>query len=66
MKNRVVRRKRDHERAVRVNLTLTPRLVTALETLIRDGGYTGPADYFASKVRRDARLDAEDQQLAAR
>jgi hypothetical protein len=54
------RRKRVHERVVRMNLTFQPRIADALQALIRNGGYQGPSDYFAAKVRREARLDAED------
>lgn len=44
-----------------LNLTFTPTIIQALDNLIRSGGYKGPADYFAARVRRDAGLEQEGQ-----
>ena len=58
------KRKRDFEKVVRLNLTFPPRIIESLDEIVRAGGYKGPADYFAAKVRRDARLDPEDRVAA--
>jgi len=55
------RRKRDFEKVVRINLTFPPKIIQALDGLVQAGGYKGPVEYFSAKVRRDARLDPEDQ-----
>ena len=55
------RRKPRHERVVRMNISLPPGIVLALDRLLLEGSYAGRSDYFASKIRRDARLDPEDK-----
>lgn len=45
------------ERAVRVNLSIHPRLLSALPDLLRKGGYNGLSDYVQARIRRDAGLE---------
>jgi hypothetical protein len=47
-----------HQRAVRTTVSFPPRVYDALAELVKRGGFTGPSDYFAAKVRHDAKLDA--------
>jgi len=54
-------RKQRHERVVRMNISLPPALVLAGQKIILEGGYSGFSDYFASKIRRDGRMDPEDK-----
>lgn len=51
-----------HARAIRLNVCLSPALFQAAAKVFAEGGYSGYSDYLASKLRRDARLDAEDRQ----
>lgn len=53
-----------HERVVRLNISLPPGLVNAGKKILLDGSYAGFSDYFAAKIRRDARLDPEDKVAA--
>lgn len=53
--------KPEHRKVLRINITLPPKLYDAAEDLVKDGGYTGLSDYFQAKIRRDAKLDAEDK-----
>jgi hypothetical protein len=59
----IVRRKRAHERAVRINITLQPALYEAMAAILKRGGYAGPAEYVAARVRLDAQLDQPGQLL---
>jgi len=59
------RRKRSHEQAIPLNITLPPLLYRTLETIVRDKGFSGPVDYFKTRIRLDGGLelkrDAETQ-----
>ncbi len=62
-------RKRVHERAVRVNITLPPALFGYCSTIVQKHGFSGISDYLAASIRRDAGLDlnaneAKNQPLA--
>lgn len=59
--NRKIRLKPVHQRAVRINISLPPGIVLAGHKLVLSGGYAGLSDYFAAKIRRDAKLDPEDK-----
>lgn len=52
-----IKRKSIAERAVRVNITLHPRLLDACESIVRQHGFHGISDYFQSRIRRDAGLE---------
>lgn len=45
------------EKAVRVNVSLHPRLVAVVPDLLRRGGYSGLSDYIQARIRRDAGLE---------
>lgn len=62
--NRKHRGKPTHQKVIRINISLPPGIVMAGERLLMDGGYHGFSDYFASKIRRDAKLDPEDKVAA--
>lgn len=47
-------RKRAHEKAVTVNLTLPPMLFDEAQRLAREGGYGGLSDYFQACIRVNA------------
>lgn len=51
------------DRAVRLNISLHPRLISELPALLRSRGYTGLSDYVQATIRRDAGLDS--RQIAA-
>jgi hypothetical protein len=55
-------RKYRHETAVAVNITLPPVLHTKLGKIVRQFGYTGPSDYFQSRIRLDAGLNLKHEQ----
>ncbi len=55
------RRKREHEKVVRINITLTPVLYTKLEDIMRAKGYSGPSEFMATHVRKQAGLEDENQ-----
>jgi hypothetical protein len=54
--SRKIYRKREHEKVVRINITLTPTLLDHAERIIAQHGYTGPSDYFSNRIRIDAGL----------
>lgn len=45
-------RKRQHQRAVRVCITLTPLLFDEAGRLIQRGGFVGLSDYLQDRIRR--------------
>jgi hypothetical protein len=47
-------RKRAHETAIRINISLPPVLFDASQRLIKDGGYSGLSDYVQDRIRTDA------------
>lgn len=49
-------RKRSRDRSISMNITLPPRLVIALDRIIADKGFSGPVDYFKSRIRLDGQL----------
>jgi hypothetical protein len=56
-------RKRPHEKAIRINVSLHPDLFKHCPEIFRKKGYSGLSDYVAGKIRIDARLDAEQASL---
>jgi hypothetical protein len=52
-------RKRDCEKAVRVNVSIHPDLFKLCPEIFRKKGYSGLSDYVAGKIRLDARLDTD-------
>ena len=46
-----------YQKAVRLNITLPPELHEKLPQVIRKHGYSGPADYFQGRLRKDAGLE---------
>jgi len=46
-----------YEQAVPINITLPPSLHQRLPEVVRKFGFKGPADYFQSRLRKDAGLD---------
>jgi hypothetical protein len=61
MKSGTLKRKRTFEKAVPLNLTFQPIIIQAIDDLVRKGGFKGPAEYFANRVRKDAGLEPENQ-----
>lgn len=49
-------RKRNHEKAVRINVSLPPRMLTESEGIISRFGFDGLSDYLQTCIRRDAGL----------
>lgn len=54
-------RKRNHNKAVPLNLTFAPVIRNALDQLVADGGYKGPGEFFAECVRRAAGISPVDK-----
>lgn len=54
-------RVRDYQRATPINLTLTGELLLALDDIVRRGKFTGPTDYFRTRIRMDGGLDAAEK-----
>jgi len=59
------RRKYNHETAVAVNVTLPPLLHQKMVELVRDRGFSGPSDYFQSRIRLDAGLGLKVHEQAS-
>jgi len=52
-----IQRKKTFQKAVRVNITLSPILLEKSGEIIRRQGFSGLSDYVQSKIRRDAGLE---------
>lgn len=52
-----MKRKREHEKVVRINICLDPKLLVTAETMIRGRGFTGLSDYVRCRIRQDAGID---------
>lgn len=58
-------RKPQEDRAVRVNLSLHPTLLSVLPELLKRGGYSGLSDYVQARIRRDAGLESQQVTVTA-
>lgn len=50
-------RKKDYQRAVRVNITVPPQLMDVVPVILRKHGFSCFADYVQSRIRKDGGLE---------
>jgi len=60
-----MKRKREHEKVVRINISIEPKLLVTAESMIRGRGFAGLSDYIRCRIRQDAGLDLARPLVAA-
>jgi hypothetical protein len=59
-------RKPARQKAIRLNITLNPTLTIVLQNIITTRGFSGPVDYFQSRIRLDGGLGLSTDEQTAR